>query len=163
MHFSVDQPLDVARPVAEQALVDPSFYASMGAMGAIGTPEVLSRTEEDDGIGMAVRYRFTGNLARPARAVLDPEKMTWVIASFMHLDQHYADFEMLPEHYADRLQCSGVYRFEERGHTSAQITEGELRVHAPLVAGAVERAILIGLRQNIAEQAGLMARWAQSR
>jgi hypothetical protein len=164
MHFSVDQALDVARPVAEQALVDPDFYASMGGMGAIGTPEVLSRQEQDGAVTMRVRYRLTAHLAAPVRAVLDPDKLTWVIESTMRAERHQATFTMLPDHYADRLECSGIYRFEERGpQRCAQVTEGDLKVHFPLVAGAVERAILMGLRQHMAEHAAHVAEWAQSR
>lgn len=160
MRFSVEQHLEVPRPVAEQALVDPRFYASMGDSGPIDTPEVLSRSEEDGAVRMAVRYRFNGHLSRPARAVLDPEKLTWVIDSLMHFDTHVADFVMVPDHYADRFDCCGRYRFEERGPGSAQIVEGELRVHVPVVGAAVERAMLMGLRQNLVEQARLMSRWA---
>lgn len=163
MRFTVDQPLDVTRSVAEQALVDPDFYSSLGAMGSIGAPEVLARQESGRSVRLSVRYRFAGNLARPARAVLDPDKMTWVIESVMHLDEHRAEFEMLPDHYADRLECSGRYRFEERGRTAAQVIDGDLVVHYPLVAKVVERAIVMGLRQNMAEQADLIARWARSR
>lgn len=164
MHFRVDQPIDVPRSMAEQALVDPDFYASLGHMGSIGTPEILHREKKGKQVSLGVRYRFTGHLARPARAVLDPEKMTWVIESVMHLDEHTAEFSMLPDHYSDRLECHGSYTFEERGPgRSAQIIEGELVVHAPLVAGAVERAILMGLRQNMSEQAKLIATWADGR
>lgn len=165
MHFSVDQPLEVPRPVAEEALVAPDFYSSMGGMGAIGTPEVLSREELDgSAVRMSVRYRLTAHLAPPVRAVLDPEKLTWVIESTMHPRRHEAEFRMLPDHYAERLECSGMYRFEARGpKRSAQVTEGDLVVHFPLVAGAVERAILAGLRQHMSEHAAHVARWAASR
>jgi hypothetical protein len=165
MHFSVDQPLDVPRSVAEQALVDPAFYSSMGDTGAIGTPEVLSRHELDGGgVRMRVRYRLTAHLAPPVRAVLDPEKLTWVIESTMHPERHEAEFRMLPDHYADRLECSGTYRFEDLGpDRSAQVTEGDLVVHFPLVSGAVERAIVLGLREHMAEHAGHVAHWAQNR
>lgn len=163
MHFRVEQPLAVARDVAVAALVDPDFYASMGAMGNIGTPEVLHLEERDGAVHLAVRYRFTGNLARPARAILDPSKMTWVIESEMFVEDHRAEFRMLPDHYADRLECGGTYRFEARGTTSVQLIEGDLRVHVPLVAGAAERGILMGLRQHMAEEAELLARWVSSR
>ena len=164
MHFHVDQPLRVPRAVAEQALVDPDFYASMGAMAKIGTPEILSRQERDGAVHIAVRYRFTGHLAPAARAVLDPAKMTWVIESTMHPAEHRAEFQMLPDHYADRLECSGTYRFEERGPGAAvQVIEGDVIVHVPIVGRAVERAILLGLREHMAEEAELVARWGESR
>ena len=163
MHFNVEQPIAVRRDVAVRALVDPEFYAEMGTMDNIGTPEILSRQERDGAVHLAVRYRFTGNLARPARAILDPAKLSWVIESEMFVDDHRAAFRMLPDNYADRLECSGTYRFEDRGRTSVQLIEGELKVHVPVVAAAAERGILTGLRQHMAEEADLVARWASSR
>jgi hypothetical protein len=160
MHFSVTQPLDVSRQRAEQAMADPAFYASLGAMDNIGTPQVLSVEQRNGAVHLAVRYRFTGHLARPARAVLDPAKMTWVIESVMHFDQHRAEFRMLPDHYADRLECAGEYRFDDNGGCAVQVIEGDLVVHVPIVAGAVERAILMGLRQHMGEQAKLLGKWA---
>lgn len=143
--------------------MDPAFYSSQEPSGVIAAPEVLSRTEEDGVVSLAVRYRFTGNLSRAARAVLDPQKLTWVIESRLHRSEHSADFVMLPDHYADRLDCAGRYLFEERGGHSVQVVDGELRVHVPVVAGAVERAIVSGLRQNMAEHARQVTRWAERR
>jgi hypothetical protein len=163
MHFRVEQPLAVARDFAVRALVDPDFYASMGTMDNIGTPEVLRREERGSAVHLAVRYRFTGSLARPARALLDPAKLSWVIESEMFVEDHRAEFRMLPDNYADRLQCAGTYEFEERGDHSAQLVEGELRVHLPVVAAAAERGILAGLRQHLADEAELVACWARSR
>lgn len=163
MRFHVEQPLRVPRAVAEDALVNPDFYAAMGAMAKIGTPEILARDDDGERVHITVRYRFTGHLAAPARAVLDPAKMTWVIESTMHRGEHSVDFRMVPDHYADRLECGGKYRFEERGDAAAaQLIEGDIIVHVPIVGRAVERAILLGLREHMAEEAEIMARWAES-
>ncbi|MHB8682513.1 MAG: hypothetical protein ACYDA2_10530, partial [Acidimicrobiales bacterium] len=64
--------------------MDPAFYAALGDMDNIAAPEVLHHEELDDGVHIGVRYRFTGHLAAPARAVLDPEKLTWVIESVVY-------------------------------------------------------------------------------
>lgn len=164
MRFHHEELLSVPTAVAEQALVDPDFYASMGSMSKIGTPEVLTHDDNGDTVHVAVRYRFTGHLAPPARAVLDPAKMTWVIDSTLRRADHEVAFRMLPDHYADRLECSGTYRFEARGgQESAQVIEGDIVVRVPIVGRAVERAILMGLREHMAEEAALISRWGASR
>lgn len=164
MRFHVEQSLRVPRAVAEEALVDPDFYAAMGAMSKIGTPEVLARDDDGARVCISVRYRFTGHLAPPARAVLDPAKMTWVIESTLQRSEHTVAFRMLPDHYADRLECGGTYRFEERsGDAAAQVIEGDIVVHVPIVGRAVERGVLLGLREHMSEEAEIMARWAGSR
>lgn len=147
------------RDLAEEALVDPSFYAAMSAIGPIGTPEVLRRTDDGSHVRLSVRYRFTGDLGGPARRVLDPAKLTWVIESSLDRAANTVGFVMVPDHYGDRLECRGTYRFEDRGGTTVQTVEGDLIVHVPLVGRAVERAILMGLRQHLAEEAELIARY----
>jgi hypothetical protein len=163
VHFTVEQALGVPAAVAEEALVDESFYAAMGAIGPIGTPEVLHREDEGDRVALSVRYRFTGNLSSAARAVLHPEKLTWVIESTLRRSAHEVDFRMLPDHYGDRLSCAGTYRFEERAGGPVQVVDGDLAVHVLIVGRAVERAILMGLRQHLTEEAKLITRWAAGR
>src|SRR5579862_2812549 len=162
MRFRVEQPLAVSRAKAEAALADPDFYASMGTTSKTGAPEVLALQDEGSTVRLSVRYRFTGHLAPAARAVLDPAKVTWVIESTMHRDDHRVDFRMIPDHYADRLECWGTYRLEDRGDTAVQLVEGDIVVHFPLVGRAVERAILLGLREHLAEQAQSVAQWGAS-
>lgn len=162
MRFRVDQPLAVSRSTAEGALVDPRFYAALSAMDNIAAPQIIRRDELGEGVHIAVRYRFTGNLAAPARAVLDPGKLSWVIESMMHRGEHRADFTMVPDHYGDRIDCWGQYRFEERGAGAAQVVEGDIVVHVPVVGRAVERAILMGMRQHLRDEAAIMADWAAS-
>ncbi|HZU78916.1 MAG TPA: DUF2505 family protein [Acidimicrobiales bacterium] len=160
MRFTVEQAVAAPRQVAEEALVDPDFYATMGAIGPIGTPEVLQRADDGTHVRLSVRYRFTGHLAAPARRVLDPAKMTWVIESSLDRQANTVGFVMVPDHYGDRLECRGTYRFEDRGDHTAQVVQGDLVVHVPLVGRAVEHAILMGLRQHLAEEAQLIAAYA---
>ena len=168
MHFQFEQSIGAPRDVVERAFVDPEFYRALGTMPNIGVPEVLERrTEGGSGpagavVTIRVRYAFDGNLAAPARAVIDPAKLTWVMETVTEPVVHGARFRMLPDHYANRLDCQGSYRFLEDTPTSTrQLVEGDLVVHFPLVAGAVERAILSGMRDNLGVQADVLVQWAR--
>ena len=59
---------------------------------------------------------------------------------------------MIPDHYADRFTCAGSYRFDAVPGGSRRRGQGDLRVRAFLVAGAVEGAIVSGLREHLADE-----------
>ncbi|SRR5579875_3965051 len=158
------QPIDAPLAVVERAYLDPSFYEALGDLPNIAVPEVLDQHAAAGGIvRMSVRYRFTGHLAPPARAVLDPHKLSWVNDVTVDVGAHRTDFRMIPDHYAHRLTCTGSYWFSERPNGTLQEIEGDLRVRYPIVGPVVERAILLGMRQHLEEQARVLERWAAQR
>lgn len=163
MRFSVDQPIAAPRDAVEAAFVDPGFYAALGELSGIRPPEVLERRAEGaEGnlVHLRVQYAFAGNLSGPARAVLDPDRLTWVDHSTFDRTAHRIEFEIVPDHYADRLQCDGWYQFEPAGEQATrQLMEGDLRVRYPVVGALVERAIVVGMRQHLGEEARILERW----
>jgi hypothetical protein len=73
-------------------------------------------------------------------------------------------FRLLPDHYADRFKASGRYGFEADGPTvTVRRAEGDLKVKAPLVGGAVERAIVSGLRERLADEVPVLERYLAGR
>lgn len=163
MHFTVDQPIAAPLDRVEEAFVDPAFYAALGAMPNIGDPEVLECRERESLVLLRVRYAFTGELAAPARRVLDPAKLTWVVESKVDQTTSATTFRMLPDHYADRLECFGSYTLAADGSTATmQHMEGELRVNYPLVGRLAERGIALGLKEHIAQEARVIEEWVKA-
>src|SRR5437763_16479368 len=103
MRFRVDQPIAAPVERVDEAFVDPGFYKALGTMPNIGDPEILECTERDAEVFLRVRYAFTGDLAAPARRVLDPAKLTWIAESTVAPPTRTTAFRMLPGPYADRL------------------------------------------------------------
>ena len=163
MQFSVEQVIAGPRHAVEAAFLEPGFYAALGEMSAIRPPELVERRSEgphDNLVHLRVQYAFSGNLSGPARAVLDPDRLTWVDQSTFDRAAHRIDFEIIPDHYADRLQCRGSYQFEPAGeHATRQVMAGDLRINYPVVGGLVERAIIVGMRQHVGEEARILERW----
>jgi hypothetical protein len=160
VRFSVDQPIAAPVPRVEEALVDPRFYEVLGEMPNIGDPRVLECTARDGEVFLRVRYAFTGDLAAPARRVLDPAKLTWIAESTVDRATRTTAFRMLPDHYADRLTCNGVYTLVPDGDgRTIQQMEGELRVNYPVVGRLAERGIVLGLKEHIAQEARIIERW----
>lgn len=157
MRFRVSTNIAAPRDVVEEAFVDPAFYAELGALPNIRAPEVLSIEEDGDVVHLRIHYALQAKLAPAVRRVLDPEQITWVEESTVHRGRHYTEFRMVPEHYANRMDCSGSYRFEEAGDgTTQQVVEGDLVIHYPVVGRLVEKAILTGMRQHLTEEARLL-------
>jgi hypothetical protein len=163
VRFSVEQSIAAPRDAVEAAFVDPDFYAALGELSAIRPPEVLERRVEgpdDNLVHLRVQYAFSGNLSGPARAVLDPSRLTWADHSTFDRSAHRMDFEIVPDHYGDRLQCRGWYQFERAGdRATRQLMGGDLRVRYPVVGALVERAIIAGMRQHLGEEARILERW----
>jgi len=160
VHFSVEQPIAAPVDRVEEALVDPRFYKALALMPNIGDPEVLECTERDGEVLLRVRYAFTGELAAPARRVLDPSKLTWIVESRVNRSTYKTAFRMLPDHYADRLTCGGSYTLVPSGDArTIQRMEGDLRVNYPIVGRLAERGIFLGLKENSAQEARIIERW----
>jgi hypothetical protein len=67
---------------------------------------------------------------------------------------------MLPDHYAERLECSGEYALVAAGpDATMQHMEGDLRVNYPVVGRLAERGIVVGLKEHITQEAHVVERW----
>ena len=153
MRFSIEQRFAAEVDAVARAYADPALYVgahraaeALAARGASATRSTATPS------CCEVRYRFGGELSPAARAVIDPERLTWVERSTHDLARRHTTFTMVPDHYADRFRCAGSYRFEATETGCRRRGEGDLRVKALLVAGAVERAIVSGLEEHLADE-----------
>jgi uncharacterized protein DUF2505 len=155
VNISITQDVDVAPGVAVAAYANPAFYEGRAPRDNISVIEVVSHEVAGARVRIAVRFKFTGSVSSAVRAVIDPGKMSWVTRTEVMLDELRTKWEVVPDHYPDRLTSHGTYRFSEGawGADSSVITvEGELKVHVPLVGRTVERVIVSGLRSYIADE-----------
>ncbi len=152
MIFTIAQHLQGSVDALAQAYANPDLYRYLARqdLPTLSKPDVVSHTPNGDVVTLEIRYRFSGELSSAARAVIDPTKLTWVERSVHDLSTASTTFTMLPDHYASRFRASGSYRFEPRtdGGTTRR-GEGNIRVTALLVAGAVEGAIVSGLEEHL--------------
>lgn len=151
MRFEVMQHFAGSPAAVAAAFTDPALYAALGALSKVGEPELLEHRVRGDQVHLEIRYRFTGDLAPAARAILDPAKLTWVELSDHDLSTGAVAFTLRPDNYGDRMSCAGTCRFDAgpAGTGTTRTVAGDLKVRAPLVAGQVERAIVSGLREHL--------------
>lgn len=159
MRFQLDQALPGSIDEVLAAFTDPGYLQSLGQLGKVGAPEVLDQTREGDVVRQQVRYRFTGDLSPAVTSVIDREKFVWIDEHTFDLAAASASFRIVPEHYAERLRCGGTERFHRIAEGTNRHVEAELIVKWPIVGGLVERAIVSGLKEHLAEEAMLIERW----
>jgi hypothetical protein len=149
VQFSLGQNVAVAPDAAVAAYGSPAFYEDRAPSGDISLVGVVSHEDTGPHVRIEVRYQFTGSVSSAVRAVIDPAKMSWVTRTDIDKAQRRTSFTVLPDHYPDRLDCSGTFTFAEAtsGPDATVITvAGDLRVHVFLVGRTVEQLIVSGLR-----------------
>ena len=161
MRFVVDQALPGSVDAVLGAFTDPDYLAALDGLAKVGAPEVLDQAREGDVVRQRVRYRFTGDLSSAVTSVVDRERFVWVTEHTYDLAAATATFRIVPEHYAERLQCAGTEQFHRVAEGTNRHVEAELKVRWPVVGSLVERAIVSGFKEHLAEEAELIARWLE--
>jgi len=159
MRFSVEQVFPGPLERVEAALLDPAFLSSLASLPKLGAPQLLDVTENGTTVHRQVRYRFTGDLSPAVTAVVDPAKLTWVEDAVVDRTTHRTTFRILPDHYGNRLKCSGTFVLSDVPGGVRRVLDADLRVSFPLVGGKVERAIVSGLREHAGLEADALRDW----
>ena len=162
MRFRIEQvfaasPIDVA-----SALVDPTYLVAMGELPDIGAPTLRLQEREGLIVHQELVFQFHGHLPAVVTRVIDPKKLSWVEYDEVDLGAASATFRMVPSHYQKFFTCRGTWAIAVHGPDRCQrVIDGDLRVNSPVpfVGGQVERAIISGLKQRLALEPEVFARW----
>ena len=158
----VDEVLPGAPDQVLAAFTDAAFLASLHELEKIGAPEVLGQQRDGDLVRQQVRYHFAGELSPVVTAAVDRSKLVWVDEHTYDLAARKATFVIVPEHYGERLDCSGWESFHAIADGTAWHVEAELKVGWPVVGHLVERAIASGLKETLRAEVSLVERWLES-
>jgi hypothetical protein len=160
MHFRLEQSLTADLETVQEAYVDRDLLACLADLPKLGGAELLDQHDDGTLVHQRVRYAFTGQLSSAVTAVVDPNKLTWVEDSTLDRRTHETTFRIVPDHYADRLECAGRFLLEAIDEaTTRRILDADLRVRFPLVGGRVERAIVAGLADHARAEETVVNRW----
>jgi hypothetical protein len=163
--YTVTQSFPAEADEVARAYASADLYEQLVGLSKLGTPEVLDRRVENDLVHLRIRYRYVGGLPPAATAVVDPHRLTWVEHSTHDLDARTVRYRLVPDHYPDRLQSSGSCSVEPapRADGATRTVAGRLKVKALVVGGAVERAIVSGLQEHLAEEVAVVGRYIARR
>ena len=162
MRFRIEQRFRATVADVGRALTSVEYLtASMAELPDIGRPEVRSHRVVGDTTHLALEYQFGGSLPSVARRVIDPAKLSWIEETTIDASQWTAAFAMTPTHYASFFRCQGRWQLVARAAETTRVIEGDLKVNSPIpfVGGQVEKAIVSGLRERLAEEPPLLERW----
>lgn len=159
MTFTVVQQLPFASDRVARAFTEPELYLSFTGLTKVDRPELVDRQQDGNEVRLWIRYRFRDRLNGAVKAVVDPDKLTWVDESVHDLDTRSVRFVLHPDHYVDRLRCHGTYTIVDDGEGCRRIGEIDAKASIPLVGRAVEGAIQSGLREHLAEETDVIARY----
>lgn len=159
MDFVIEQHLPGAPAAIERILLDETFVEARASLPKLGDPDLLDSSIDGTQARQRTRFRFTGELSSAVTAVIDAQKLTWVDDATYDLEAHTAEHRVLPDHYADRLQCSYRATITEEPDGSRRLLDGSLKVRMLLVGSKVEGAIVSGLREYAVAEAELIAGW----
>ena len=153
MKFELTQRYQSSPETVTAAYADIDLYPTLVGLPKLGGIEVLSDERTDDRASLRIRFRFIGDLPGAVTAVIDPHKLTWVQETEHDLATGRTTFELVPDHYPDRLTASGAFVVTAHGDGAVRVVTGELKVRAPLVGGRVEHAIVSGLDEYLTAEA----------
>jgi len=162
VQFRTDQRFDASPGDVLALYTDSAFYGALVGLPKISTPEVLSNESDGETVRLRIRYRFTADLPAAALAVIDPNKLTWVEESTYRLDELTFSSSLVPDHYPDRLVAGASGSIVGEGTDpvrTSRLVRGDVNVRMPFVGGQVERAIVSGLREHLADENQVAARW----
>lgn len=159
MDFTVIQAFAPSTDAVARAYASPELYEHLVGLPKLGAPEVIDCRDDNDLVHLQVRYRFVGELSPAVTAVVDPRRLSWVEHSTHDVAAHTVRYRLVPDHYADRLQSSGSCSIEPQSDGSVRTVTGRLKVRALVVGGAVERAIVSGLREHLAAEVAVVERF----
>ncbi len=163
MRFRLEQRFSAAIDDVEGAFVDPALLVELATLPELGRPELVEHVDTGHSVSQQVRYTFTGQLSPAVTSVVDPKRLTWVEHSELDRGTHRSVFRIAPDHYPDRLSCSGTVVLESVDGGTRRTIEGDLRVRFPLVGSKVERAIVSGLRDHASAEARVVQAWLDRR
>lgn len=162
MDFTMNQPFTADADAVARAYATPDLYEHLVGLPKLGTPKVLDRRVDNDLVHLQVRYRFVGDLSPAVTAVIDPRRLSWVEHSTHDLAARTVRYHLVPDHYVDRLQSSGSCTVRSADEGSVRTVSGRVKVRAVVVGGAVERAIVSGLREHLAAEVDVVERYLEA-
>ncbi len=111
--------------------------------------EELERYEDDSVIRTTVRYYATGFIPPAVRRFVSLEMLSWLEYSTWHKDGLYWDWRVTPHFFSEFVDCGGRMNLMADGARTKRVTEGYLRIKAPVIGELGERVILDHLKRNL--------------
>ena len=172
MRLRIEQRFAASPAQVADALIDPDYLVqAMGSLKDVAPPVVESQQRTGDSMRQRIVYRFNGKLPGAVTAVIDARKLLWTEDTTIDLARRTARFVMTPVHYPNFFTATGTWSLRDDAATTPKkpvtlrLIEGDLKVRSPVpfVGAQVEKAIVSGLSERLADEPAAFARWLDLR
>ena len=155
--FLLTQKFDASADVVAAAFADEATWRGFAGLPFVGDP-VLHSFSAAELIEISMGYRVSIDLPPLADKFIDPDKLTFIELTTLQSDGS-GSFKIVPDHYQKLLKASGRIEMvaydddfcERLIHGSVDV---DLGWTGKLFEGPVEDAIVTGLKEALAAQAG---------
>jgi hypothetical protein len=121
--------------------------------------ELVERVEDETTLRQKMHYTFIGAVSPAVSTVVDANRLTWVEDSVLDRRSLRRQFTMIPDHYPDRLSCSGIVEICRDGTGTTRRTHADLEVRVPIFGAKVADAIASGLRDYAEAERRVVQDW----
>jgi Protein of unknown function (DUF2505) len=159
VNFELRHHFDASTQVVADVILDPGYQASLDPIGPLKSRQLLSQQHSEGLVIRKVRCVLDVNLAGAARAILGSSDPAWVEESTWFPEKMSWEWKVVPEVAAGVLSANGEMRLLGNGGATDRVVSGNVKVHFPLVAGAVEKVIVDGVTKVYDEEAERLTHW----
>lgn len=159
MRFDLAHTFSASPQAVADALLDPSFQASLADVGSLADRTVLSQAEEQGRVVRRVRCVLDIDVSGPAKKFLGNSDPAWIEVAEWDKAEMTWHWHIEPEVAADLLEASGTTHISPSGKGSVRTIEGEVKVKVPFYGGKVEGWVVDGLEHAYEEEAERLAAW----
>jgi Protein of unknown function (DUF2505) len=162
VRFRIEQRFTVPASEVVRALTSEVYLTDgISQLSDIGEPSVIRLDADGPTVSMRLEYCFGGNLPSIVTKFVDGKKLSWFEDSEVDTKENRSTFTITPTHYTSYFRCVGTWQVTETKSGAVRVMEGDMKVTAPIpfVGGQVERAIISGLKERLADEPVIMERW----
>ena len=140
-----------------ETYLDSGFWSGLTGLSATSSPDVLSIDRTGDRAVVRLHYVLSVDLPKEASRFIDPDDVAWIEETTWDLSKRSSKVAFLPDQAAKLLRASATADLTAAGGDAVRVVNGEVKVHIPLLGSKVEKVIVEGVHDHLAEEADAVA------
>lgn len=136
-----------------EVYLDESFWSGLTGLSATSPPDVLDISRTGDRAVVRLHYVLSVDLPKEAARFIDPDDVAWIEQTTWDLRTRVAKVEFIPDQAGKLLKASAGATLVPQGGDTVRDVHGEVKVHIPLLGGKVEKVVVEGVNDHLAEEA----------
>ncbi|MGB6058888.1 MAG: DUF2505 family protein [Microthrixaceae bacterium] len=152
MKFNFEQRWNAAADRVMAVDTDQAVREGLSGLSATSAPEVLGVDTRGSTTVVRLHYRLAVDLPTEAARFIDTSNVSWIQETTWNLDDRSARVAFLPDQAGRLIGASATTRLLDHDGGAVRKVSGEIKVRIPLLGSRVERAIVAGVGDHLAEE-----------